>query len=97
MLIGVYASSELYVKNLSKVLSENTRSYIYCFDSSMSEAQLQTDTAINTWIVNLSDNDESELLDTILEESAEHPTLYLSASWSKYCKSRIQAFLSENQ
>lgn len=94
--VGVYASSELYVKSLSKELALYCDAEIHCFDSSMNEAQLQDDTRINMWIVNLSDDDESELLDSILEESAEHPTLYLSGSLSKHCKKRIQAFLEEN-
>lgn len=96
VVIGVYASSELYVKSLERELSNYGDAKIHCFDSSMNEAQLRDDSAINLWIVNLSDDDESELLDSILDISADHPTLYLSGSLTKHCKNRIKEFLEEN-
>ena len=94
--IGVYASSELYVKSIAKELSSYGEAEIHCFDSSMSESELRDDTKINMWVVNLSDDDEGLLLDSILELSTDYPTLYLSGSLSKHCKQRIKSFI-ENE
>lgn len=94
--IGVYASSELYVKSLEKELAAYSKGKVHGFKADMVETQLKRLYDINLWIVNLSDDDESDTLDSVLELSTDHPTLYLSGSLSKHCKQRIETFLAEH-
>jgi hypothetical protein len=95
LIIGLYAFSELYVKSLEKELAQNSNAKILSFNSQTDLAQRENLSDVNLWIVNLSDDDESEWLDSILELSAECPSLYLSGSLTKHCKQSIHTFLEE--
>ena len=95
--VGIYAPSQSYVNSLKQELSHLTDAPLVCLDGSMTETQMKSLGAISMWIVNLSDEDESPLLDQVLDASTECPTLYLSGSLSKHCKNKIWDFVHENQ
>lgn len=96
-LIGVYAESPEYVDSLRRELERFTDIPMHCFDSSTSKEALSSNNKITLWIINLSDDDEGELLDEVLDASTECQTLYLSGGLSKHCKNKIWDFVHESE
>lgn len=96
-LIGIYAESPEYVESLRKELERFTDIPLQCFDASTSKEAFNASNDITMWIINLSDDDESELLDDVLDASTECQTLYLSGGLSKHCKSKIWDFVHESE
>jgi hypothetical protein len=99
--IGVYALNPAYSQILCEELAQLSDLPVQCLDASMEENCLKDITSkgvkVGMWVVNLSDDDESALLEHVLDASTESPTLYLSGSLSKHCKQKIQDFIQESE
>jgi len=95
--IGVYAPTSIAAKTLCSELAQLTDTTIQAFDASMDEHDIESASCnFTAWIIDLSDEDESPLLDQALEASTECSTLYLSGALSKQCKQKIRSFIDEN-
>jgi len=97
--IGVYALTKESTLSLQKVLvAQHPELSVLNFDSSMSNEEFKQRTCnmscSSMWIVNLSDDDESPLLGSVLESSAACSTLYLSGALSTQCKHKINDFIN---
>ncbi len=100
-LIGVYSPNLAFITSVQKELELLGEAWVYCFDGCQGTKALDSApqlSSIDTWVINLTDDDESEVLDTILDASADASTMYLSGSiLSKRCKQKLKDFIGEER
>jgi len=98
--IAVYTINKDSSLGLQKMLAQHPDLSVQYFDASMSEEEfkIMTDNInrFSMWIINLSDDDEGPLLDSVLECCADANTLFLSGALSTRCKHKINDFINEN-
>jgi len=98
-IIGVYTLNKDSALSLQKTLAEHPDLSVQYLDSTMSGKDFKAIAGninrFSMWIINLSD-DESPLLDSVLESSADSCTLYLSGALSTRCKQKINDFIDTN-
>jgi len=99
-IVGVYTPNKETSLSLQKILSQHPELTMQYFDATLSDDEFKTKTenikSFSMWIVNLSDDDESSLLDCVLNSSADSSTLFLSGALSTRCKQKINDFIKVN-
>ena len=99
--IAVYTINKDSALGLQQMLAQHPDLSVQYFDASMSDEEFKTMAGninrFSMWIINLSDDDESPLLDSVLECCADANTLFLSGALSTRCKHKINDFINEDR
>lgn len=97
--IGIYSPNKKFCEQVASLLSSTSFSF-QCFGFADQEQQskLQSLNGIDIWLVNVLDEDESTLLETIMEACSTVSSLFLfDAVLGKQSMDKLQTFIQENQ
>lgn len=96
-IVGVYSPSDSYAEKLIKTMTpENPTIHFIRYDDSNAQHFAETAIKATAFIINMTDDDESELLDRLLDEHGDKSTLFLCDPLiSDKDSSKVQTFLEE--
>lgn len=96
--IGIYSPSREYCGQLTKQMTAYGVG-VQCFgyDEAHSQMNFHDLNAIDMWLVNITDDDESEVLDRVMNICTNTASLFLSETvLSKQCGKKADDFIKEN-
>lgn len=97
--IGIYSLSQHYCEQVAAVLSSQQIGF-QCFGYAEhnQSANFQALNSIDIWLVNVRDEDDSPLLDKIMNACSNVSSLFLfDATLSKQCAKKLEAFIQETE
>lgn len=97
--IGIYSPSQRYCEQVAAVLSSQQVGFqSFGYAEHNQSANFQALNSIDVWLVNVRDEDDSPLLDKIMNACSNVSSLFLfDSTLSKQCTKKLEAFIQETE